>query len=272
MSVVAERLSQISLVEPQVYKNPALFPLIAEYDDHAILWRLMPDDWTNGPFSSEPPDMLPYFVDGEEYEKLTQEQGIGFTPYALLCGILLSWNESGNFWKKKVHVTPHHFLVNMLDNLRRDAGIDSIEEMILKAAASIRDAHDPLLSSRILMAGRSIQPGSVRICCTLILDLWMVLEITDEVDTESALKMIISAYQEGNVFNIMTEVFEVLDYIYLVSLSFLGRSEERDAFFQQTAPRWHYYPALRDLMLKLIKDDDPDFHAYRMWNRREFYH
>ena len=80
MSVVAERISQISLGEIKVYKNLSLFPLIADYDDYAILWRLMPDDWTNGPFSSEPPDMLPYFVDGEEYEKLTHEQDIGLTP------------------------------------------------------------------------------------------------------------------------------------------------------------------------------------------------
>ena len=169
-------------------------------------------------------------------------------------------------------MTPHHFLVDMLDNLRRDAGIGSIEEMILKAAASIRDAHDPLLSSQLLMSGRSIQPGSFRICCNLILDLWMVLELTDEVDRESTFKVIVRAYRQGDIDTVNTKVFEALDYIFLVSLSFLGRSGERDALFQHTAPRWHYYPALRDLMLKLIKDDDPDFHAYRMWNRREFYH
>lgn len=245
---------------------------IADYDDYAILWRQMPDNWANGPYSSHPPDMLPYFVDGEAYGKLTHEQGIGLTPYALLCGILLSWNESGNFWKKKVQETPHRFLVDVLDNLRRDAGIASIEEMILKTAASLRDAHDPLLSSRILMTGRSIQPGSVRICCNLILDLWMVLEITDEVDTESTLKMIISAYQEGDVINIATEAFEALDYMYLVALSFLGEKDERNAHFHQTVPRWMHYPALKDLMVKLIGDDDPHFPDYRMWNRKEFYH
>ena len=70
---------------------------ITDYDDYAILWQFMPNDWVNGPFSLEPPDMLPYFVDGEEYEKLNNQQGIGLTPYGLLCGILLSWNESVNF-------------------------------------------------------------------------------------------------------------------------------------------------------------------------------
>lgn len=52
---------------------------IADYDDYAILWQLMPRNWTKGPYSSRPPDMLPYYVDGDEYGKLINEQSIGLT-------------------------------------------------------------------------------------------------------------------------------------------------------------------------------------------------
>lgn len=246
--------------------------MIANYDDFAIVWELRPNDWARGPYSFKVPDMLPYFIDGEDYGKLHNQQDIGLMPYALLCGILLSWNESESFWKNGHYETPHRFLVSVLENLRQDAGFFSMEEMILKVAGSLRDAHDPLLSSQLLMSGWSILPDSIRISCNLILDLWMVLEQTDEVDRESTLKVIVRAYQESDIDNVNTHVFQVLDYIFLVSLSFLGRGEERDALFWQTVPRWNYYPALKDLMFKLTKDDNPNFHAYRMWNRKEFYH
>jgi len=240
--------------------------------EYTIIWKFMPDNWAMGLSRSQAPGVMPYFVDGGAYGKLQEKERVELTPYALLCGILLSWFETEKFWMGEQRESLHGFLEDVLEDLRQGFDIPSVEEMILNVAASVRDKHGSLPASRMLTAGNNILPGSAKSSSDLLQDVWGVLEETDRVDRESAFKFIVRVYQGIDFKDVNTPVGEVLDYICLVSLSFLERWEERDSFFWQTASKRVSHPLLKERMFKLLEDNHPHFHTYKIWNRKELYH
>lgn len=240
--------------------------------EYTIVWKFMPDGWARGLSQSKAPGVMPYFVDGEPYRKLQQKEGVELTSYALLCGILLCWFEDENFWIGQTRETMDGFLEALLEDLRRGFGIPSMEEMILNAAASVRDRHGPLHASRMLTAGNNILPTSARIRSDLIHDVWAILEETDEIDRESAFRFIVKVYRGIEFEDVESQMVGRLDYFYLVSLAFLGRRRERDLFFWRTASKRVNHPLLKERMFRLLKDVDLDFHSYRIRKRKELYH
>lgn len=240
--------------------------------EYTIIWKFMPDDWAKGISRLQSPGAMPYFVDGEAYRCLQNKEKVELTPYALLCGILLSWFESEKFWMGEQKEPLQRFLSDVLEDLRQVFDIPSVEEMILSVAASVREKHGPLPASRMLTVGNNILPGSAKIRSDLINDVWAVLEGTDQVDRESAFRFIVSVYGGIDFEDLSANAIEVLDYVYMASLAFLGKTDERDTFFWQTASKRVSHPRLKERMFRLLEDCEPKFDTYRVWSRKELLH
>jgi len=161
------------------------------------------------------------------------------------------------------------FLKDLLEALRRDFGVDSLETLILDAAAVVRGRHGALLASRILTAGHNLRPASSKIRSDLIRDVWSVLETTEQVDRPSAFAFLVKVYRGIDFAEVDERVVEVLDYICFVALSFLGQFDGRTRFFWGTASKRVQNPVLKRRMLALRADEDPNFADYQIWSSNE---
>ena len=215
------------------------------------------------------PGILPYFVDGEDCAALGRKEAVELTARTLLFGILVSWFEVERFTGAEDPETLRRLLNDLLEALRRDFGCDSLETLILDAAAVVRARHGALLASRMLTAGNNLLPGSARIRGDLMVDVWRVLEATEPVDRPSAFAFLVKVYRGIDLAAVDGRVVELLDYIYLVALSFRGQRDERARFFRGGAAKRVRNAALKRKMLALLADPDPDFENYRIGSNQE---
>ena len=243
-------------------------PLPPEVDDgkHAMVLKFMDDGWADSLTDLEAPIQMPYFVGGEAFERLEQKQGLTLTSYMLICGILKTWFEPDKYCMDGSPDKLKEFLLVVLDDIKREFNADSLEQLILDVACTVRADHGALPSSRILTAGCNIFPESVFIRSDLIVDVWFILEHTKQVDRPGALEMIVNVFTGVDADTLEDDLVKVLDYIYMVSLSFLERYEECNQYFWQTASKRVEHPKLKTLMVDLSEGRVEDFEHYRIWD------
>ena len=243
-------------------------PLPPEIDDgkHAMVLKFMDDGWADSLTDLEAPIQMPYFVGGEAFERLEQKQGITLTSYMLICGILKTWFEPDKYCMDGSPDKLKDFLLVVLDDIRREFNADSLEQLILDVATRVRADHGSLPASRILTAGCDIFPESAFIRSDLIMDVWFILEHTKQVDRPGALEMIVNVFTGVDADTLEDDLVKVLDYIYMVSLSFLERHEECNQYFWQTASKRVEHPKLKTLMVDLSEGRVEDFEHYRIWD------
>lgn len=160
--------------------------ITADGSEYTIIWYFMPDGWADGVSSETAPGTMPYFIGGEAYKWFQQKERIELTPYRLLCGVLISWDEIGRYYGAEQLEPLHRFLEDLLEDLKLGFGIESLEWMFLDAAAQVRKEHGSIPALRMLTAGNNVMPDSSKIRSDLIVDTWRILESHDEVDRESA--------------------------------------------------------------------------------------
>jgi len=243
-------------------------PLPPEIDDgkHAMILKFMDDGWADALTDLEAPIQMPYFVGGEAFERMEQKQGVTLGPYMLICGILRTWFEPDKYCMDGSPDMLREFLLVVLEDIRRMFNADSLEQLILDVASKVRSDHGSLPASRILTAGCDIFPESAFIHSDLIMDVWFILEHTKQVDRASALQTIVNTFSWIDMDKLEGDLVEVLDYIYMVSLSFLGRHEECNQYFWQTAARRVESPVLKTHMVDLSEGRVEDFEHYRIWD------
>ena len=243
-------------------------PLPPEVDDgkHAMVLKFMDDGWADSLTDLEAPIQMPYFVGGEAFERLEQKQGITLTSYMLICGILKTWFEPDKYCMDGSPGELKEFLLVVLDDIRRVFDEDSLEQLILNIATTVRADHGALPSSRILTAGCDIFPESAFIRSDLIMDVWFILEHTKQVDRPGALATIVNAFTGVDTDTLEEDLVEVLDYIYMVSLSFLERHGECNQYFWKTASKRVEHPTLKARMVALSEGQVENFDHYRIWD------
>ena len=243
-------------------------PFPPEVDDgkHAMILKFMDDGWADALTDLEAPIQMPYFVGGEAFERMEQKEGVTLDSYMLICGILRTWFEPDKYCMDGSPDKLREFLLVMLEDIRRVFNADSLEQLILDVASKVRADHGSLPASRILTAGCDIFPVSAFIRSDLIMDVWYILEHTKQVDRANALEMIVSVFSGIEMDALEEHLVEMLDYIYMVSLSFLGRREECSRYFWQTASRRVERPALKTRMVALSEGRVEDFECYRIWD------
>ncbi len=237
---------------------------------YSILWMFVPGEWSKNISLLDSPRVMPFLLEGEAYENARGKGIVELTPIALASGILISWSEPKSSWKNEPPQRLYPFLLDVLDDLRVGLDVSSLEAMIMGVGAFVSESQGALPSSRVLTAGMGIVPESPGIRSDLIQDLWVMLELADEIDQESACELIIKAYRGIEFPTEIEPVFEMLDYICLVALSWLHRWEERNALYWQIASRRVSDPFLKKCMTGLHKDKNPDFARYRFWSNQSW--
>lgn len=250
------------------HTNPGNDPLPPEVDkgNYSMVLKFMDDGWADALTDLEAPIQMPYFVSGEAFERLERKQGVSLDAYMLLCGILRTWFEPDKYCMDGRPDKLRAFLMVVLEDIRRVYGAESLEQLILDAASKVRAEHGSLPASRILTAGCDIFPKNAFIHSDLIMDIWFILEHTQQVDRASAFQMIVNTFSWIDMDAIEDKLVEVLDYIYMVSLAFLGQHEECNQYFWQTASKRVERPALKTRMVDLAEGRVEDFEHYRVWD------
>lgn len=247
--------------------GPGGEPLPPEIDDgkHAMILKFMDDGWADALTDLEAPIQMPYFVGGAAFERMERKQGVTLDAYMLVCGILITWFDPGKYCMDGSPDPLREFLLVVLEDIRRVFEADSLEQLILDVASKVRADHGSLPASRMLTTGCDILPESAFIHSDLIMDVWYILAHTKQVDRASALELIVNAFSWIDMDALEDHLVEMLDYIYMVSLSFLGRHAECNQYFWQTAAKRVGRHVLKTRMLELSEGRVEDFDHYRVW-------
>lgn len=232
---------------------------------YTIIWKFMPNGWAEGVSPEPAPGTMPFFVDGEAYARLQRKESVPLTAYGLLCGILLSWFEPARFGAGSEQQL-RRFLHDMLRSLQDELAMESLEAMVLGAAARLREDHGPLLASRALTGGHNVLPDSSPIRADLMTDVWTCLETLDNVDRQSAFGFLVRVYRGIDFTAVDGRAVQLLDYMHLVALRLSGETEAAARFFWETGAKRIRNPYLRHQAITLVGDADPDFDDYRIWH------
>lgn len=249
--------------------------LPTEVDDgrHVMILKFMDRGWAKALTDGEAPAQMPYFVGGEAYERMENHEGVTLTPYMMLCGILTEWFDPCKYAMSAGRKELRKFLLLILDQLREQFGIDTMEEMILNAAGRVRAEHGSLPAIRLLTAGCDILPDSSKIRSDLIIDTWFIIEHAPGVDRPNAMEGIARLFDEIDLAVVMEDLVAVLCYIYMVSLAFLGRRDQCVQFYWHTGAGKVRRAALKKRLTGLIAGREQALEHYFIWDevkRREF--
>lgn len=199
---------------------------------------------------------LPFFVYGEDLERLENKEKIELREEQLLKGILYGLNgyeNIENFWYRKDSKKTYLYL---LESLGRGFGIDLPEKLILDVAADVRRKNGSDASSIILLTGHDLIPESSQIMSDLITDTWTTLA-TEKLDgfREEGLRRIVDLVYRIKMDELIPQAGEMVAYFGLTALILLGLEEKVDDYL----PNFIYlYVNNRQLKIK-IKDmlEDP---------------
>jgi hypothetical protein len=199
-------------------------PIPLDPGEYTIVWKFMPDGWAKDVSELPAPVSMPYFVDGEAYQKVLSKQPAELTPYGLLCGVLLSWFQPNKLWFYGKNDPLQEFLGDLLEELRQGFNRPTVEDMILSVAASMRDNHGSAVASGILTAGVNVIPASKDIRSDLIADVWTVINTADQVDRDSAFRFILEAREGIDLQGMDPRQVDMLDHICREARAFLGET------------------------------------------------
>ena len=189
---------------------------------HSIVWQ---ECGTNSRYAERfyVPDYegyLPFFVWGQELEKLENKQSVELREEHLLKGILYGLYEFDHNPKPWHQKKDRETLLYLLDVLGNGFKYDNPEKMILDVAYNVRDKNGNGASRIILEVGNNLMPQSSKIKSDLICDLWAVVSEQDE--SRELLNEIISLIQKINLSDIHSDAKEIVCYYGLYALVFLN--------------------------------------------------
>lgn len=246
--------------------TPSL-PVELDTQKYAIVWRFMPTGWADIPCDGTPPGAIPFFLEEELLEQLSSGSRPRLSPFMMLCGILYSGLGDDNYVARCDPAALHTFLTAQVERLRKVLRPEAATETILlDAAATVRERYGVWPSSRVLSGAHQLLPGSSAIRADLIQDLWMVLELSDNVEKEPVLEQIDILFRAIRFLDIQPEAIGLLVYMFAAALSMLGKTERREEVRARLVPRY-VNTSLRSKLDRLAESSPPRFDDCRLWTQ-----
>ena len=140
----------------------------------------------------------------------------------------------------------------MLYNLCLRAHFDSFEQMVLVLSAQTRNRNGRLPALKMLMTGYRLLPRSAAIRSELIMDVWAVVEASTQVDRTCAFQLINKLYDGIDFERLNEQIFDILDYINFVALSYLGAYQKRNWLFWRVIAKRVRHKELKHRMIRLL--------------------
>lgn len=163
---------------------------------------------------------LPFFVWGQELERLENKQSVELREEHLLKGILYGLYEFDHNPKPWHQKKDRETLLYLLDVLGNGFKYENPEKMILDVAYNVREKNGNGASRIILEVGNNLMPQSSKIKSDLVCDLWAV--ISEQEESKELLNEIITLIDQMDLSDIHPDAKEVVCYYGLCALVFLN--------------------------------------------------
>ena len=226
--------------------------MMVDQKNYRIVWEEIPQRWVPAHAASLAGVPLPHFVNGEAYQRFLNDKPIAFDRSMLLLGILYTWLEKDARWVMQDQHTLKSSIVTLVHNLCFISEFESLEGMLLSLGSKVREQNGRLPAIKILMAGHRLLPRSANLRSELIMDIWALVEATSQVDQQSAFGLIRHLY-DGIEFETLDEqIFDILDYINFVALSYLGDYQKRNWLFWRVIAKRIRHKELKHQMIRLL--------------------
>ena len=220
--------------------------------NYTIVWKPIPAEWATFRISGPAPALLPHFVDGRDYDEHLAGKSIDLDETMLFLGVLHAWTEQGPARFAGDKKSEEQYLKRMLYNLCLRSSFDSLEVMVLTLSTRAREQNGRLPALKMLMTGYRLLPRSASIRSDLIMDVWAVVEASPQVDRECAFQLINRLYEGIEFERLNEQLFDILDYINFVALSFLGDYQKRNWLFWRVIARRVRHKELKHRMIRLL--------------------
>ncbi len=217
--------------------------------NYAIVWEPIQAEWATFRISGPAPALLPHFVGGLAHTRHLAGKSIAFDETMLFLGVLHEWMAESPAGDKQ---SRERYLQRMLYNLCLRSQFDSLEVMVLALSAKVREQSGRLPALKMLMTGYRLLPRSATIRSDLIMDVWAVVEASPHVDRECAFNLINRLYEGIEFERLNEQLFDILDYINFVALSYLGDYQKRNWLFWRVIARRVRHKELKHRMIRLL--------------------
>ena len=218
----------------------------------AILWEPIPAEWARFRINGPAPVRLPHFVSSEDLLKHNTAQALVLDETMLFLGVLHTWSEEGPVPFSAGQSSLEQYLKRLLYNLCLRSDFDSLEVMVLALAARVREQNGRLPALKMLMTGYRLLPRSAAIRGDLIMDVWAVVEASPQVDRKCAFQLINRLYEGIEFTGLDEQLFDILDYINFVALSYLGDYQRRNWLFWRVIAKRVRHKGLKHRMIRLL--------------------
>lgn len=181
---------------------------------------------------------MPFFLFGE-YVKSYEEEGlVVINPVTLLYGILYGASDDppGVF----TPITPSYF-TETLNLLVEALEAPSLETLILRAGANIRDEFGSAMSMRFLENGLLYVPQSWQIRGDLILDIWAAAEKEEDPDYLAAMQRLVDNFRKLDVKNLFYLQRHILSYIAAIAFSEAAPDDLLDIMYNKFIATEEYW-------------------------------
>ena len=245
------------------------FPLDGADENSSIrvVWLFKPEGWCAhlGPGA---PGAVPYFPPLERSGEFRTGKRIEFDALDLLCGVLYAWSALFEPERCEDPAVRRRFLLRLLEDLRRELGWATIEQLILDAAAERKKDYGPGAAIPMLLAGRDIRPESFKIRSDLILDLWLLLEESDEIDPLPVCQCIVEQYEGMDLQALNTNTREQIVYLYGAALHLLGQHRAFKRHFQGAVQSVVEHPTLMSKLWRIVRGERLGLRELKVFKRR----
>jgi len=220
--------------------------------NYAIVWKPVPSTWTMFDSNGPVPELLPYLLYGNALVRHQSSQRVTLDEQMLLLGLLYVGWEAGSGLPATSNGSRPRDIKEMIYRLCLRSRFDSLEEMVLVLSGKIRRDNGRLPALKILISGCRLLPRSAEIRSELILDVWALVEASEKVDRQSAFQLIINLHEGIDFERLNEQVFDILDYIHFVALSYLGDYQKRNWLFWRVIAKRIRHKGLKHRMIRLL--------------------
>ena len=224
----------------------------AQANQFGIIWRSVPKGWAGRKGAAQAPARVPYFLDHKSYAAYLRGQAVELNESMLLEGALHEWLTGIEQWQVSDQAALWDFFRSRLTRHSRREGYGSLATYLLTLSAKIRDAYGPIPSMKVLMAAHSLMPQHADIRSDLLLDVWTLTQLSDEIDKTTAYGLICYLYDGLRFDEISEDVADELDYANFVALSHFGDYQRRNWLFWRVISKRIRHKQLKHKMIQLL--------------------
>jgi len=171
---------------------------------------------------------VPMLLTGAHLERFQRTGEIALLPVPLMLGTLYGLSDPApgvdrERWQARVP--------EVLAQLTALFDEPSVEQLILNAAAKLRDDVGSWMAARVLRNGLTLCPDSQPIRCDCVTDTWMAAEVRREPDTQAVMQELVALLRPLRAASLAPKFRKLMAYIATVAFT-EAAPEEKAAYLE----------------------------------------